>query len=62
MSKRFPGRRLSLFRLTLLLTVVGVFVAGGVYGLSSWRDAQAAERSDPWFAAYVDATATPAYP
>lgn len=62
MSKRFPGRRLSPFRLTLLLAVLAAVAASGVYGVGWWRDAQAAERSDPWFAAYVDATATPAYP
>ncbi|MBK7821980.1 MAG: glycosyl hydrolase family 18 [Tessaracoccus sp.] len=62
MSKRFPGRRLSPFRATLLLMVVAALAGSGVYGVGWWRDAQAAEGSEPWFAAYVDATATPAYP
>ncbi|KAA1373710.1 glycosyl hydrolase family 18 protein [Aeromicrobium fastidiosum] len=59
---RFDGRRLSLPRLAVLVTVI----AGLTYaGTSSWRyvqDAQAASSNGAaWYAAYVDATVTPLY-
>ncbi len=63
MSARFPGRRFSWSRLTILvlcLTLVGYWVAQVV---GQWQDtARAQAEGKPWFAGYVDVTATPAYP
>lgn len=61
MSKRFPGRRLSPVRLTILLAVVAALATAGVLGMRTWEDTQQAERSQPWFGAYVDVTATPVH-
>ncbi len=61
MSKRFPGRRLSPVRLSLLLIAVAALTTGAVFSVNSWQDGQVADRNNPWFAAYVDATATPVH-
>ncbi len=61
MSRRFPGRRFSFFRLTVLLAVIGAIVLGVLYNYRAWKDDANAERSTPWFAAYVDVTATPSH-
>ena len=59
MSKRFPGRKLSLYRLILLVAAVVALIYGGVSSVWSWQDTQAAKSSMPWFGAYVDVTAVP---
>ncbi|WP_207346316.1 carbohydrate-binding protein [Arthrobacter sp. E3] len=61
MSHRFPGRKLSLFRLTLLAAVVALLAAGAYIGWGRYNDAQAASAEPAIFAGYVDVTATPAY-
>ncbi|MGB4780119.1 chitinase [Microbacterium sp.] len=61
MSKRFPGRRLSIVRLALVVAVVVALVVGGVWGFRWWQDNQLAQARAPWYASYVDATATPEY-
>jgi len=62
MSRRFPGRRFSVLRLSVLVLVLAVVGALGYTQVQHVRDSvQAASSSAPWFAAYVDATATPAY-
>lgn len=58
-SARFPGRRLSLVRLAVVLGTVAALTFGGVSGVRSFQDTRAAEASLPWFAAYVDVTASP---
>ncbi len=63
MSTRFPGRRFSWFRLTLLVLLVALTGTGLSLGLGWWRDtAQAEVEGSPWFGGYVDVTATPSYP
>ncbi|MFP5314264.1 MAG: chitinase [Actinomycetes bacterium] len=62
MSKRFPGRRLSPVRLTVLAAVVGALVASTFVGWNRFEDVRAAANGGSWFAGYVDATATPFYP
>lgn len=62
MAKWYPGRRLSWFRLGILVLVITGLVGGGILGWARWQDAQAANASEPWFDAYVDVTATPSYP
>jgi chitinase len=60
-SARFPGRRLSLLRVSLLSVLVGGVAVGGLTGFDRWEDAKAAESTGAFFAGYVDVTATPAY-
>jgi chitinase len=60
LSKRFPGRRLSIVRLSgVFLLVVGVVFSG----LQGWRWFQDSTSvgATPWMAGYVDVTATPTY-
>ncbi|MBL3699030.1 chitinase [Leucobacter luti] len=61
MSKWFPGRRLSWFRLTTLLVVVAALVVGAVFAWGSWQDQQEASERQPWSDGYVDVTATPSF-
>ena len=61
MSARFPGRKLSVLRLSLLSVVVGGLAVGGLTGFDRWEDARAAESTGAFFAGYVDVTATPSY-
>ena len=56
-----PGRRLSAPRVLLALVLVGVLSTGGVVGWQWWSAAQAATPHQPWFAGYVDVTATPTF-
>lgn len=62
MSKRFPGRRLSPVRLSVLVALIGALVASTVVGWNRLEDVRAAANGGSWFAGYVDATATPLYP
>lgn len=62
MSKRFPGRKLSVLRLLVLFSAVSALVAGSFLGLNRFEDARAADAGGAFFAGYVDATATPFYP
>lgn len=61
MSTRFPGRRLSPFRLVFLLIIIAALGYVGTNGFRSWQDSQAASGSTQWFASYVDVTASPTY-
>ncbi|QYF74357.1 chitinase [Cryobacterium sp. PAMC25264] len=56
-----PRRRLSVVRVFLGIVLVVALSAGGYLGWQWWGSAQAAEAYDPWFAGYVDVTATPTY-
>lgn len=60
-SKRFPGRKLSLFRLTVVVAVVALVVGAGFFSLGRYNDAKAALAEPTIFAGYVDVTATPTY-
>lgn len=62
MAKWYPGRKLSLTRLSIVLVVIGGLIGGGVYAWSRVQDVQVASERTPWFDAYVDVTATPAFP
>lgn len=54
-------KRLSIFRLFLSLVVVAGISTGVYFGMLRWQDTRASADTKPWFAAYVDVTATPAY-
>jgi chitinase len=56
-----PQRRLSPWRVVLALLIVTGVSMGSVFGVQQWQSAQAATSHDPWFASYVDVTATPAF-
>ncbi|MGY3318287.1 chitinase [Arthrobacter sp. TE12232] len=61
MSERFPGRKLSLVRLGVLITAVAAVAAGGVAAWGNFQDVRAAESIPSVFSGYVDVTATPRY-
>lgn len=56
-----PTRRLSSWRVLLALLVVGGLMYGTRLGLDHWRHTEAVTAVQPWFAPYVDVTATPTY-
>ncbi|TFD87331.1 glycosyl hydrolase family 18 [Cryobacterium lactosi] len=56
-----PRRRLSVVRVFLGIVLVVALSTGGYLGVQWWGSAQAAEAYNPWFAGYVDVTATPTY-
>ncbi|MEV8339642.1 glycosyl hydrolase family 18 [Leucobacter sp. NPDC077196] len=62
MAKWYPGRKLSLARLSIVLVVLAGLVGGGVYTWSRVQDVQVATERTPWFDSYVDVTATPSFP
>lgn len=62
MSTRFPGRRFSWLRLSILVLCVALIGLSVSVGFGWWRDtAQAKVEGNPWFGGYVDVTATPSY-
>ncbi|GAA1214153.1 chitinase [Rhodoglobus aureus] len=53
--------RLSFWRLVMAAVVAIAVAAGGLFAYQAWASTQADPAPDPWFAAYVDVTATPSY-
>lgn len=62
LSQLFPGRRLSAVRVIVLGVVISLLGAGGALAWTEFEDANAASAGTPFFAGYVDVTATPSYP
>ncbi|MGB3414226.1 MAG: carbohydrate-binding protein [Microbacteriaceae bacterium] len=56
----FTGKRVSFIRLTGLMVILGLFGFGAVSGWR-WLEDSTVDVKDPWFAGYVDITATPTY-
>ena len=57
-----PRRRLSPWRMLAALVVMAGLIAGGMFGQREWQATQQPVSShSPWFASYVDVTATPAF-
>lgn len=56
-----PVRRLSFIRLLLALVILAGLSYGGYYGVKLWRAEQPHASHKPWFASYVDVTATPSF-
>jgi chitinase len=54
-------RRLSPVRVILAILITAAVVAGGVFGARSWLTSANTPEVDPWFAGYVDVTATPTF-
>lgn len=55
------GKRLSPIRVTIAALLGAGLVAGSFFGYQSWASAQATVAQEPWFAGYVDVTATPTF-
>jgi chitinase len=60
MSKRFPGRRLSVLRLAGVFVVIAGLLFTGFQGWRWFQDSTT-DRPTAWMAGYVDVTATPSY-
>lgn len=56
-----PKKRLSLWRVIFSLLILSGIGLGAVFGLEQWQNTTTNGSHKPWFGAYVDATATPAY-
>lgn len=54
-------RRLSPWRVSLALIVLVGLTAGSWFGLQKWQTYQSDMASRPWFAGYIDVTATPTF-
>ncbi|NYD66399.1 chitinase [Agromyces atrinae] len=61
MSSIETTRRLSPWRVGIALLALGGLGTAAVFGMQSWAANATAEPDEPWFAAYVDVTATPHY-
>lgn len=61
MSELFPGRRLSWWRLTLVVAGLGLLAAVTAFSWRTYSDERTATGKS-WSAPYVDVTATPRYP
>ncbi|HEY8998936.1 MAG TPA: chitinase [Candidatus Saccharimonadales bacterium] len=60
--KPMKTRRLSPWRLLFAFVMLGVIGFGGTYGVQQWRaDDTTVTSRQPWFAGYVDVTATPTF-
>lgn len=56
-----PQRRLSPWRVAVAVIAALAVIGGAVFGFQRWQQAQALTPYKPWFASYVDVTATPAF-
>ena len=56
-----PGMRLSPLRIAVAVIALGGLGVGSAYGYGMWNDTQSTVSEKPWFAGYVDATATPTF-
>lgn len=56
-----PKRRLSPWRVLLALFLVAGIVTASIFGTKQWHAEQSTASSKPWFAPYVDVTATPTF-
>jgi len=56
-----PRRKLSPWRVLLALVLLTGIVFGSTQGLHQWRATRPLASHKPWFAPYVDATATPTF-
>lgn len=61
LSQRFPGRKLSVVRLVLVVLALALVTAGAYTGWGRLVDAKSASNEPAVFAGYVDVTATPTF-
>lgn len=55
-------RRLSPWRVLLGIAILAGICAGSFFGYKQWKANRLEVSREPWFASYVDVTATPAFP
>lgn len=60
-QKTIKTRKLSWWRVAVLLSVIAIGTTTALYGWREWRVDPASVSGKPWFAPYVDATAMPQY-
>ncbi len=56
-----PTRKLSPWRLLLAVVLMAFLGSGSVYAAKAWQADRSNKVNKPWFASYVDVTATPTY-
>jgi len=56
-----PRRKLSFWRVAFAILILLAIGYGAVMSLMDWRETKSSGSHKPWFAAYVDVTATPTY-
>lgn len=56
-----PQRRLSPWRVMLAIIILVSLPTGTIYAVKQWRANQPTVSNKPWFAGYVDVTATPTF-
>ncbi|HLI09756.1 MAG TPA: carbohydrate-binding protein [Ktedonobacteraceae bacterium] len=56
-----PQRRLSPWRVMLAIFILVSLPVGTVFALKQWQASQSTVSNKPWFASYVDVTATPTF-
>ena len=56
-----PRRRLSPWRVMLAIFILASLPTGTVFALQQWHASQPTVSNKPWFASYVDVTATPTF-
>ena len=56
-----PKRRLSPLRLLIALSAIGIISYSSITSAVEWLEARATSTTEPWFASYVDVTATPVF-
>jgi len=56
-----PIRRLSPWRVLLAILILLVLSTSTVFAIKKWQSEQSDTSTKPWFAAYVDVTATPTF-
>lgn len=56
-----PTRKLSAWRVLLAVLLLAVLCSGTVYAAKTWQADRSNKVNKPWFASYVDVTATPTY-
>lgn len=55
------GQKIAPLRVVIALILVALLAVGGFFGYQSWASTQTSNTVEPWFAAYVDVTATPTF-
>lgn len=62
MSPAGASVRLSWSRVLVTILVIVALGAGGLFAYKSWAGTRSTPDAEPWFAGYVDVTATPVFP
>ncbi|MES2876142.1 MAG: chitinase [Patescibacteria group bacterium] len=60
-SKSVKTRRLSPWRVLFGVTLLVILSTVSVFGMQQWRNDQSTATREPWFAPYIDVTATPSF-